>query len=163
MARNGLNLYESSEFVDPGFQDQVLEETWPHRLLGAEDQRLGVEQDQLLCGPTGTSSNNCQETETHVVQACHMPQRFLQNYLSGHILGQVTLCSAEEMLDGRHQRADIPAHARTAHNGLPQTRLEGDLCLIVLHVYLTIQFIRGLNWTQSLLPAVTCLCITLSW
>ena len=33
-----------------------------------------------------------------------------------------------EMLDGQHQRENIPAHARTAHKGLPQKRLEEDLC-----------------------------------
>ena len=36
--------------------------------------------------------------------------------------------SAEEMLDSQHQRVDIPAHARTAHRGLLQKRLEEDLC-----------------------------------
>ena len=30
-------------------------------------------QDQLLCGLTGTSPGICQETETHMVQACHTP------------------------------------------------------------------------------------------
>ena len=41
--------------------------------------------------------------------------------------------SAEEMLDG-HQRVDISAHARSAHKGLLQKRLEEDLCRIVPHV-----------------------------
>ena len=36
--------------------------------------------------------------------------------------------SAEEMVDGQHQTVDIPAHARTAHKGLLQKRLEEDLC-----------------------------------
>ena len=36
--------------------------------------------------------------------------------------------SAEEMLDGQHQKLDIPARARTAHKGLLQKRLEEDLC-----------------------------------
>ena len=31
------------------------------------------------------------------------------------------------MLDGQHQRVDIPVHARTAHKGLLQKRLEEDL------------------------------------
>ena len=42
--------------------------------------------------------------------------------------------SAEEELDGQHQKADIPAYARTAHKGLLQKRLEEDLCWIVPHV-----------------------------
>ena len=36
--------------------------------------------------------------------------------------------SAEEMLDGQRQEVGIPAHARTAHSGLLQNRLEVDLC-----------------------------------
>ena len=49
---------------DPGFRNQVPEGTSPQFLLGAQDQRLGAEQDQLPCGSTGTFSDNCQETET---------------------------------------------------------------------------------------------------
>ena len=49
---------------DPGFRNQVPEETSPHLLLGAQDQRLGAEQDQLPCGSTGNCSGICQETET---------------------------------------------------------------------------------------------------
>ena len=40
-----------------------------------------------------------------------------------------TPLSAEEMLDGLHQRVDIHVHARTAHKGLRQKRLEEDLLL----------------------------------
>ena len=35
---------------DSGFRNQVHEETSPHLLLGAQDQKLGAEQDQLPCG-----------------------------------------------------------------------------------------------------------------
>ena len=38
-------------------------------------QRLAVEQYELSFGFTGTSSGNCQETETYVVQACHTPRQ----------------------------------------------------------------------------------------
>ena len=34
---------------------------------------------------------------------------------------------AEEILEGQHQRVDIPAHAITAPNGLLQKSLEEDL------------------------------------
>ena len=34
----------------------------------------------------------------------------------------------DEMLYGQGQRLDIPAHARAAHKGLLQKRLEEDLC-----------------------------------
>ena len=46
---------------------------------------------------------------------------------SGHFGGWTTPWSVEEMLDGQHQRVDIPACNRTAHKGLLQKRLEGDL------------------------------------
>ena len=41
---------------------------------------------------------------------------------------RATLWSAEEMLDGQQQRVDIPAHARTAYNGLLKKRVDEDLC-----------------------------------
>ena len=41
--------------------------------------------------------------------------------------------SAEEMLDGQHQRVEIRAHARTAHKGLLQEILEGDLLIRPSH------------------------------
>ena len=48
---------------------------------------------------------------------------------SGHLGGWATPWSAEKMLDGQHQRVNIPANARTAHKGLLQKRLEkDDLC-----------------------------------
>ena len=47
--------------------------------------------------------------------------------LQGNPGGWATPWSAEEMLDGKHQRVDIPAHARTANKGLLQKRLEKDL------------------------------------
>ena len=55
---------------------------------------------------------------------------------------------AEEVLDGQHQRVDIPAHARTAHKGILQKILEEDLCWIVPPVPPTTQSVKGLNWTD---------------
>ena len=104
------------------------EETFPYLLLGAQDQRLGAEQDQLPCGSTGTSPCNCEETETCMVRACHTPRQPLQNHHSGHHGGWASPLSAEDMLDRQHKRADTPVHARTAHKNLLQTRLEEDLC-----------------------------------
>ena len=121
-------LLSDSEKKNPVFRNQALEETSPHLLLGAQDQRPGAEQDQLLCGSTGTSSGNCQETEACMVRACHTPRQPLQNHPSGHLGGLATPWSAEDQLDGQHQRVDIPCHARTAHYGLLQKRLEEDLC-----------------------------------
>ena len=64
-------LFADAEKKDLCFQNQKPEETSPHLLLGAQDQRLGAEQDQRPCGSTGTSSGKCQETETCMVRACH--------------------------------------------------------------------------------------------
>ena len=89
---------------------------------------MGVEQDQLPSGSTGTCSGNCQEMETCMVQACHMPQQCLQNDPSERLGEWTTPWSAEETLDGQRQRVGIPALARTAHKGLLQKRLEEDHC-----------------------------------
>ena len=51
-----------------------------------------------------------------------------QSCPSEHLGRRGTPWSAEEMLDGQHQKVDIPAHARTAHKYLRQKRLEEDLC-----------------------------------
>ena len=122
-------LLADPENKDPGFRNQVHEETSPHLLLGAQDQRLGAEQKyQLPRVPPGTFSGNCQEKETCMVRACHTPQQPLQNRSSGHLGGWATPWSAEEMLDGQHQKVDIPAHVRTAHKSLLWKRLEENLC-----------------------------------
>ena len=67
---------------------------------------------------TGTSSGNCQESETRVGRACHSPRKPLQHHLPGHLGGRATPWSSKKMPDGQRQRADIPAHARTTNNGL---------------------------------------------
>ena len=72
----------------------------PHLLLGAQEQRLGAQQDQLPRGPTGTSPGNCQKTETRMVRACHTPRQPLPNH-SVFLGGWATQRSAEEMLDGQ--------------------------------------------------------------
>ena len=56
---------------DPGFRNQVPEETSPYLLLGAQDQGLCAEQDQRPSGSTGTSFGNCQEMGSRMVRACH--------------------------------------------------------------------------------------------
>ena len=60
---------------DPGFEAKSLRKLL---LLGAQDQRLGTEPDQLPGGTTGTSSGDCQETDASMVRACHMPRQPLQ-------------------------------------------------------------------------------------
>ena len=56
------------------------------------------------------------------------PRLPVQYHYSGHGLGWATLWSAEEMLDGQHQTADIPAHAGAVHKGFLQKILTEDLC-----------------------------------
>ena len=77
--------------------------------FGAQDQRLGAEQDQLPCWSTGTSSGKCQETETCMVRACHTPRQPLKNHPPWHLRGRATPWSAKEILDGQHQRVHISA------------------------------------------------------
>ena len=48
----------------------------------------------------------------------HVTRQPLQNHPSGHFGGWATPWSAKEMLDGQHQRVNIPARARAAHKGL---------------------------------------------
>ena len=118
-------------------------------------QRLRAEQDQLPWGSIGTSPGNCQEAETCMARACHTPRQPLQSHPSGHLGGWATPWSAEEKLDGQHQRVDISARARTAHKGLLQKGPEEDLCWIVPHVPPTTQSAKELNWTEQLECDVT--------
>ena len=68
-----------------------------------------------------------EETETCMVWTYRTPRQPPQNHSSRHPGGWATAWSAEEMLDGQHQRVDYPAPTRTAHKGLLQKRLEEDL------------------------------------
>ena len=61
---------------------------------------------------------------------------------SGQLGGWATPWSAEKILDGQHQRVDIPARARNARKGLLQKRLEEDLCWIVPPVPLTTKLVK---------------------
>ena len=80
-----------------------------------------------------------------MVRGYHTPQQPLQNHSLGHLGGWATPWSAEEMLDGQQEKVDIPVHARTAHKGFLQKRLEENLCRIVPHVPLTTQSVKGLD------------------
>ena len=101
--------------------------------MWSRHQRLGAEQDQLPCGSIETSSRNCQKMSNLHGSRMSCARKPLWNNSSGYIGWWATPWSAEEMLYGQRQRLDIPAHARTAHNGLPQKRLEMYLCQILPH------------------------------
>ena len=79
---------------------------------------------------------------------CHIPPQPLQDHPPGHLGERTMQWSAQEMLDEQHKRVDICAHARTAHYGLQQKRLEEDLCWIIPKVPLMTRLIKGLNWTE---------------
>ena len=129
-------------------ETQVLEETSPHFLLGAQDQWLGTEQDQLAYASTGTSSGNCRETETGIARACHTSRQPLQNHSSRHFGEWAMPWPAEEMLAVQCERVDIPAHARTAHKGRLQKTLEKDLCWTVRHVPPKAKSVKALSWAE---------------
>ena len=92
-----------------------------------------------------------------MVRACHMPQQPLQKHPSRHLGGWAMQWSAEEMLDGQHQKVDIPAYARSAHKGLLQKRLEENLFWIVPNVPPNNSVAQGpeLNWNGCCLLCVT--------
>ena len=113
-------LFADSEKRIQAFETKHLRSTSLHLLPEVQDQQLGMEQDQLPCGASGTFSGNCQKAEIDMVRACHTSRHPLHNHSSGHLGGWVMLWLAEEILDGQHQKVDIPTHAGTAHKGLPQ-------------------------------------------
>ena len=94
-------------------------ETWA---LLADSERKRIQAFETKCGSKGTSSGNCQGTETCMIRACHTPRQPLQNLPSGHLGGRAMPWSADEMLNGQHQRVDIFAHVRTVHKGLLQKK-----------------------------------------
>ena len=84
-----------------------------------------------------------------MVRACHTARQPLKNHPSGHLGGWATPLSADETLDGQHQRVDIPAGARIAHRGLLHKRLEEDLSWLVSRVSTSNQFVKRLNGTTG--------------
>ena len=113
---------------DPGFWDQVPEKPL-QLLLGAKDQQQDAQQDQIPCRPRGISSGNCHNTETCMVQACHM---------QGH-----------PILRWKTWRVDyVPDHAKMANNAPLNKRLEKDLCWIICRVS---------QMTQSVMNCLSCL------
>ena len=142
------NLFVDSEKKNPGFRNQVhlklLRISYVvHKTndwVRSEINILVRQPEPLLA--TGKRRKLC------MLRACHTPRQFLQNHPSGHLWGWATPWSAEETLNRQHQRVDIPAHDRTANNGLLQKRLKEDLCWIVPHVPPTTQSGKGQKWTE---------------
>ena len=128
----------------PGLRDQeVPEETSLRLLLGAQDQRLGAERDQLYCGSTGTSSGTVKRRKLawlgHVTPAAiTSPKPSFRAHWS-----------VDDAVVGR-ENAGWTAHARTARKDLLQKRLAEDLCWIVPHVPFDDPVGQGteLKWTD---------------
>ena len=79
------------DFKSQAFETKCIWKLSLYLLLGAQDQLLGAEQDQIPCGSTETSSGNYQETETCMVRECHAPQKPLQNHPPGRLGGWAML------------------------------------------------------------------------
>ena len=63
-----------------------------------------------------------------MIRAHHAACQPLQNDLSGHLGRWATSPSAEQMLDGQHERIGVPATAGTAHDDLPEKTLDKNRC-----------------------------------
>ena len=82
------------------------------------------------------------------------PGQSFQNHPSGHLGGWTSPWLAEEMLDGQHQRVDIPVQARTAHKGRLQKkrkknwkRISAELSLMSSDDPVNQRDWTELNWT----------------
>ena len=69
-------------------------------------------QINFLVGPQESLLATVKETDTCMVRACHTLRQPIQNYPSEHLGRWATPWSADETLDGQHQRVDSPANAR---------------------------------------------------
>ena len=63
-----------------------------------------------------------------MVRACHTLRQPPQNHPSGQLGGSEAPWASVEILDGQHEKVDISAHARTAHDCLLKKKLEEDIC-----------------------------------
>ena len=124
-------LLADSEKREPVFEIKCVRKLLPN---WTTRQMTGCGARSTACGSTGTSSGNCQETETRMVRACHTSRQPLQHHPSRHLGGWATPWSAEEVLGGKHQRVDIPVHARTAHNGLMHTHTKNGRGSLLNHL-----------------------------
>ena len=110
------------------FLDQVLAETSPRLLLEAQDQWLGVEQENFLAG--------LQERLLATAWFGHVTRHDIlskPSFRAPWRVGYAVL--AGEMLDGQRQRVDVSVHAtQNCLQWPPQKRLEEDLCWIVPHI-----------------------------
>ena len=79
-----------SKKVIQAFETKCIRKLFHISYLGAQNQRLGAEQDKFPSGSTGTSSGNCQETESeklawfgHVTHHDSLSKTILQGISKG--------------------------------------------------------------------------------
>ena len=147
-------LLADSVEKDPDFPNQVREGTPPCLLFGAQDQRLGAEQDQLLCGSTGISSGT---------------ELSRDGNLHGSGMSDATTASPKPSFrapwkvgDGvvgrgnagwTTSKSEHPCSHQNCSQGLLPKWLKEDLCRIVLRVPPTTQAVKGLNLTELFLSS----------
>ena len=76
---------------------------------------------------TFTAQCSTKRQDTCMFRACHTARQPPQSHPLGHSGRWTTPSSAEEMLDGQHQRVDISAHARTAQGPPAEMTGRGSL------------------------------------
>ena len=82
---------------------------------------------QLGVATTFTAQCSTKRQDTCMFRACHTARQPPQSHPLGHSGRWTTPSSAEEMLDGQHQRMDISAHARTAQGPPAEMTGRGSL------------------------------------
>ena len=115
-------LPPDSEKKDPGFRNQVHEETSPYLLLEHKTNECMWSKSQLRLGPREPLLATVKKGKLawfgHVTRHDSLSKTILQ----GTFAECATPWSAEGMLDGQHQRVDVTTHARTVRKGLPQKK-----------------------------------------
>ena len=144
---------------DPGFWNKVPEETSPHLLLGAQDQPLGVKQDQLPCGSTWISSCNCQEMATcmvwHVTRHDSLSKTIFQGTLEGG-----RCCGLRGNTGWTASKSGHPCPCQYCSQGPPAERTGRGSLLNLLLMCLQCSNLSWrwteLNWTlkQSVVPGM---------
>ena len=116
------NLLANSEKKDPGFRNQVHEETSPYLLLEHKTNECMWSKSQLRLGPREPLLATVKKGKLawfgHVTRHDSLSKTILQ----GTFAECATPWSAEGMLDGQHQRVDVTTNARTVRKGLLQKK-----------------------------------------
>ena len=107
---------------------RVPKETSPHLRLGAQDQKVGVGENQLHRWPTRKLLATVKRRKLLWLMHITDHDSLSKTLLQGNLGKRAMLRSAEQTLDGQRQTVDTPAHAGTVDNSRPQKRPEEGLC-----------------------------------